>query len=255
VVAISVRRTPSHSVTVTAVSELTPRLRRITLAGPTLQGLVTAPAQDVELIIAGEPGPTGSVGPRVKRRYTIRTARPDAGELDIDALSHPHGPGGRWVAAAQTGNQLEFLGPRGHLELRPAPWHLFIGDEASLPAIAALVEALAPTETATVLAEVGDSSDEIALLPAASTKPDSSVTWLHRGDVGPGGFALVGAALSRLKDENRLPVGDGRAYLLGESRAMVALRPQLEALGIPADRSYVKGYWNLGRGERRIPTG
>ena len=34
---------------------------------------------------------------------------------------------------------------------------------------------------------------------------------------------------------------------------MVALRPAIEALGIAADRTYVKGYWNLGRGARRIP--
>ena len=28
---------------------------------------------------------------------------------------------------------------------------------------------------------------------------------------------------------------------------MVALRPSIEALGIDAEHSYVKGYWNRGR--------
>ena len=35
---------------------------------------------------------------------------------------------------------------------------------------------------------------------------------------------------------------------------MVALRPAVEALGIAADRSYVKGYWNRGRLNRPQST-
>jgi NADPH-dependent ferric siderophore reductase len=235
----TVRRTPSHSVVVTAAAPITPRMRRITLRASSLVGLTTTPAQDVELILAD-----GS-GHRAKRRYTIRYARPELGEIDIDALVHPHGIGGRWAESAAVGDELELLGPRGHLELRPADWHLFVGDEAGLPAIASLIEAL--DEPATVLAEVGDRSDEIELGGA-------DVTWLyrndelHRNNEPPGGSALFANALASIA-----PRSNGRAYLLGESRAMVALRPAVEALAIPADRSYVKGYWNLGRGARRIP--
>jgi NADPH-dependent ferric siderophore reductase len=232
----SVRRTPSHSVVVTAVAPVTPRMRRITLRAPSLVGLTTTPAQDVELILAD------GTGHRAKRRYTIRNARPGLGEIDIDALVHPHGIGGRWAESAAVGDEFDLLGPRGHLELRPADWHLFVGDEAGLPAIAALLEAL--DEPATVLAEVGDRSDEIELGRADG----ADVTWLHRGDEPPGGSAMFATALAAIS-----PRSNGRAYLLGESRAMVALRPAIEALGIPADRAYVKGYWNLGRGARRIP--
>jgi NADPH-dependent ferric siderophore reductase len=232
----TVRRTPTHTVTVVAARELTARMRRITLAAPSLVGLSVTPAQDIELIFAEESGL------RVKRRYTIRTARPAVGEVDVDVLIHPHGPGGRWAGSVAIGDQAQFLGPRGHLELRPSSWHLFVGDEAGLPAIAALVEALPPAEESVVLAEVTDSADEIALGPAA-------VTWLHRGADAPGGVARFAGALAGLTARP-----DGRAYLLGESRAMVALRPAIEALGISADRAYVKGYWNLGRGARRIPS-
>src|ERR1700722_7655977 len=83
----SVRRTPLHPVTVTAVATLTPRMRRITLAADSLVGRVSAPAQDIEEVL-----PDGA-GRRLKRHYTIRRVRPDLGELDIDALLHPHGPG------------------------------------------------------------------------------------------------------------------------------------------------------------------
>ncbi|MGD0558312.1 MAG: hypothetical protein ABSA93_25450 [Streptosporangiaceae bacterium] len=45
----------------------------------------------------------------------------------------------------------EVVGPRGKLELRPAAHHLFVGDEASLPAIAALSEALPPAGESTAI--------------------------------------------------------------------------------------------------------
>ncbi len=84
--------------------------------------------------------------------------------------------------------------------------------------------------------------------PTRSSSVRLTVTWLHRGDRGAGGSDLLVAALAELS-----PRPDGRAYLLGESRAMVAVRPSVEALGIPIERMYVKGYWNLGRGSRQIP--
>jgi NADPH-dependent ferric siderophore reductase len=37
---------------------------------------------------------------------------------------------------------------------------------------------------------------------------------------------------------------------MGETRAMVALRPVLAARGIAHDATFVKGYWNLGRPDR-----
>jgi len=94
------------------------------------------PAQDIELLLR-EPS-----GRRVKRRYTIRQARPDVGELDLDVLLHGDGPGSRWGETAAPGQTVEFQGPRGKLELRPAPAHLLVGDESALPAIAAICAAL-----------------------------------------------------------------------------------------------------------------
>jgi len=43
---------------------------------------------------------------------------------------------------------------------------------------------------------------------------------------------------------------DGRAYLMGETRSMVALRAVLEAAGFAHEAIFVKGYWNIGRPDR-----
>lgn len=228
-----VRRTPLHHAIVAATQRLTPRMRRVTLRVPSLQP--PRPAQDVELVLRDD------AGRRVKRRYTIRHHRADVGEIDIDALLHGQGPGAVWAAGAQPGDEIEFFGPRGRLEVRAADWHLFVGDESALPAFAALAEAVEESGSAAfALIEVGDASDELPVR--------AEVRWLHRGGaVAAGTPGLLGPAV----DEFSTPGGSGHAYLLGESRVVAALRPRLWARGLSNEQIYVKGYWNVGRTGKR----
>jgi NADPH-dependent ferric siderophore reductase len=173
----------------------------------------------------------------VKRRYTIRTARPEAGELDLDVLLHGHGPGSSWGAAAAPGDTVQFQGPRGKLQLTSAGWHLLVGDESALPAISAVCEAL--TEPAIAVVEVGGTADE---LPIAGARTH----WVHRGSAPAGQPDLLAVAVDALP----LPPGGGHGYLMGETRAMVALRAVLEGRGLAHEAIFVKGYWNLGRPDR-----
>ena len=226
------RRSVVHRGTVVAVADVTPRMRRITVVAPTLDGSALRPAQDVELFLRED------TGRRVKRRYTIRQARPDAGEIDLDVLVHGHGPGSAWGATVTSGSEVEFAGPRGKLDLTPAAWHLLAGDESALPAIAAICEALPSGEPAIAVIEVTDAADEVAL-PA-------DVQWVHRGAIAPGSADLLAQALHRLD----LPAGAGHGYLMGETRAMVTLRGVVETIGIAHEAIFVKGYWNLGRPDR-----
>ena len=212
-------------------------MRRLTLSAPTLRGLSPRPAQDVELLL------TDDTGRRVKRRYTIRHARSGAGEFDLDALLHEtaHSPGARWAANAQPGETIAFVGPRGRLELTDADWHLFVGDESALPAIAELVEALAPEHAAIVMLEVGDASDELPLHRPHGGQLETH--WIRRDGAQPGRPDRLSSGLAGLAPRP----GTGHGYLLGESRAMVALRPRLRGLGLEDSAMYLKGYWNLGR--------
>jgi NADPH-dependent ferric siderophore reductase len=227
-----VRRSPVHTGEVVAARELTPRMRRVTVRSQAMVGAVLRPAQDVELHLA-EPS-----GRRVKRRYTIRHHRPDPGEIDLDVVLHGAGPGAAWGAAAAPGDEIRFQGPRGKLELRPAPVHLLVGDESALPAIAVIAEALPAGERAVAVVEVADAAEEQSI--------SAELFWVHRDGRAPGTPDLLRGPL----DEVDLPLGDARAYLLGETRSMVALRAQLEDRGIAHDSIFVKGYWNQGRPDR-----
>ncbi|GII58789.1 siderophore-interacting protein [Planotetraspora thailandica] len=217
----------SHAATITSICRLTPRMVRVTAAAESLVGVQIRPAQDIELLL------DDGDGPRVKRRYTVRRARPDVGEIDVDVLVHGRGPGSRWASTTRPGDVMEFVGPRGKLELRPADWHLFACDEAGLPAIAALIEAIGRQATTLVLAEIGCSSDRLPLMA-------TSVRWLHRGQDPAGTPALLERQITGLCP----PEGTGRAYLFGESRVVAGLRGLMPALGLAPEGVFAKGYWN-----------
>ncbi|MBO4161200.1 siderophore-interacting protein [Micromonospora antibiotica] len=206
---------------------LTPRTVRITLTG---ESLTTAPprvAADLEILLPGSDR-------EVKRHYTIRHARPETGEIDLDVLLHEgHGPGAHWAATTRPGETVRFVGPRGKMELRPADWYLLVGDESALPALCVITEALDPGPVSYLLAEIGDEQDRV---PVQATH----LIWVRRDGSPPGSPHPLAAYL----DELDPPAGHGRAYLLGESRAVTALRARLPRLGIAAHDIFIKGYWN-----------
>jgi NADPH-dependent ferric siderophore reductase len=202
-----------------------------------MTGIELRPTQDVELHL------TEANGRRVKRRYTIRFARPDVGEIDLDVALHGEGPGAEWGANAAPGDAVSFQGPRGKLELRPAAVHLLVGDESALPAIACIVEALPAGERAITVLEVHDPAEEQPIAAAEAR-------WVHRGETATGTadnlLPAVSSALANLDVSQRI-----RGYLLGETRTMVSLRAVLEEAGVEHDAIFVKGYWNQARPDRR----
>lgn len=215
---------------------LTPHMQRIELAAAELDGFSYRPGQDVMLLVAVD-------GRRpVRRRYTIRQLDRARQRLTIDVVLHGDGPGERWVRSAKPGDRIEGIGPRGKVfPSMSADWHLFMGDEAALPAIAAMTESLPGDADATVVLEVPEADDEQEFAAAARTR----VSWLHRlerpaGD--PRSSMLVAEAA-----EVELPPGNGHAYLLGEASVVLALREKLAARGLPSDQMSPKAYWGRGR--------
>jgi NADPH-dependent ferric siderophore reductase len=213
---------------------LTPHMQRLRLSAPQLAEFRRFPGQDVMLLVAAE-------GNRpVRRRYTIRALDTQARLLTLDIVLHGDGPGERWVRSARPGDRIEGIGPRGKITLSAAAdWHLFLTDEAGLPAAFAMTEALPASSTATLVIEIPGVEDEQDLDAAASTR----ISWLHRLG-GPSGDP---AALAAEASEVEFPPGAGHAYIFGEAKVVSRLREVLAERGLAEDQVSPKAYWGRGR--------
>jgi NADPH-dependent ferric siderophore reductase len=219
---------------VASAATLTPHMQRLWLTAAELDGFSYLPGQDVMVLVA-----TDGSKP-VRRRYTIRHFDRAARTITIDVVLHGDGPGERWVRSVRPGDRIEGIGPRGKIFPDPAAdWHLFMGDESALPAIQAMAEALPGDADATLVLEIPEPADEQDVLVAARTR----VSWLHRLGT-PAGDP---AALTAEAAEVELPPGNGRAYLLGEARVVLAMREVLASRGLPEQQMSPKAYWGRGR--------
>ena len=236
--------------TVTAVEDLTPSLRRITLAGP-LEAFNSASPDDhvklifpfpgkteIELPELGERGISRTAERPPMRDYTPRSFDAAAGELVIDIVVHGDGPGATWAAGAQPGTQVGQVGPRGSGIIDGTPdWYLLAGDEAAIPSIARRLEELPDDVRAMVRVEVDAAADEIPL----TVGPNVDLVWLHRDGREPG-EALVEAVTAL-----ELPGGDGYSWVATEADAARTLRRHLrEERGLPKGATKSTGYWKRG---------
>lgn len=220
---------------VTSTQWLTPAIVRIVLGEGDLNELVMPDATDAYINVAippaGAPYPEvfdpvqvkdehdRSVAP-ARRRYTVRSWDPERHELTLDFIVHgADGIGGSWAAAAQPGDVLVFTGPAGgYRPDRSADWHLMIGDESALPAIAASLEDLPPRARALVRL-VCDGADHEVPLP---TEADVDLAWLHRGG-DPSDGDLLPDAVRGLT----FPAGRVHAFVHGEADEIRAIRRHL----------------------------
>lgn len=238
--------------TVSAVEDLTPTMRRVTLTGPLERFASAAPDDHVKLIFPF-PGKTDielpELGPQgisrdasrpPMRDYTPRRFDPAAGELVIDIALHGDGPGASWATGAQVGTTVGQIGPRGSAVIDGTPdWYLLAGDETAIPSIARRVEELPAGATVIARIEVEGPEGEQVLAPAAGV--DLDLRWLHRGHETPG------APLVEEITSLALPGGSGYAWVAAEASAARALRSHLrEERGLPKAATKATGYWKLG---------
>ena len=122
-----------RELTVIGVDDVTPNFRRVTLTGDSLADFVSASFDDhVKLIFAPD-----ADGAPVMRDYTPRRFDNAARELVIEFAQHGDGPAAAWAAQAQPGHTLTVGGPRGSFIIpTDFDWHLLVGDETALPAVA-----------------------------------------------------------------------------------------------------------------------
>lgn len=241
------RRRVMRRVQVTRVEQLSPRLVRVTFTGDDLGAFAwNGPAAHIKLIFPedgeAEPSMPQPDGPRPTRMrtYTPRRFDPAIPELDVEFVLHGDGPASRWAAQAQVGQVLILGGPGPNYQIDPdADWFLLLGDDAALPAIATILEALPAHARVRVVLEVVDEHEERQL----STDAQLDITWLHRSTHSAAPGTLLEAALRSMQ----LPAGNGRIYVGCEAEAMRRIRTHLLGeRGLDPALIVTRGYWKQG---------
>jgi NADPH-dependent ferric siderophore reductase len=237
------------------VRRLTPHLIRVVVGGDDLDGFPVGAFTDhyVKLQIPPPGAPYSApfdpedVKARLPREqwprtrtYTVQDWDEERKLLTIDFVHHGDtGVAGPWAAAARPGDGLQLSGPGGAYAPDPAAdWHLMVGDESVLPAIAASLRRVPAGRPVHVVVEVDGPEDEVAL----ESPGDLRLTWLHRN----GSPDLLIDAVRALD----FPDGAVHAFVHGEASAVRAVRRHLLVeRGVPRDAMSVSGYWKRDRTE------
>jgi NADPH-dependent ferric siderophore reductase len=216
--------------TVAAVADLHPRLRRLTFAADEFGAFaVEGPDECFGWLL-----PTG--GQPHLRWYTIRAHRPDLAEIDVDVVLHgDEGPASRFAAYAAAGDTAGFRSS-GAAYAPPAGCRaqLLLADETSMPALAAIVESLGPDSRGVrAVIELPD------LSWTYEVGGDVDVEWLHRGDQPPG---------SRLREAVAgEPSSLDYAWVCAEAAGVRAVRRRLiDGWRLDRRRITFSGYWRHG---------
>ena len=241
------RRRTMRRVRVTRVEQLSPRMVRVTFTGDDLAAFAwNGPAAHIKLTFPeegqSEPPMPQPDGPRVTtmRTYTPRRFDPAIPELDVDFVLHGEGPASNWAAQAQAGQALLLAGPGPNYQIDPGvDWFLLAGDEAALPAIETILDALSANTRARVVLEVADKGEERTLSSAAQL----DITWVHHDAQSRQADTALEAALHTVE----LPAGNGRIYVGCEAAAMRRIRAHLlQERGLDPATIVTRGYWKLG---------
>lgn len=243
--------------TVTATSWITPSLRRLRLQSDDLSAFAESGFTDryVKLIFP-KPGTTlpeqvdvramrGSIAPEGLpdvRTYTALHPDVKNGTIAIDFVIHgDEGIAGPWAATAEIGDSLLANGPGGGYKPDPtADWHLLVGDESAIPAIAAALAELTDDALARVVVLIESADHE----PDLTLPGDGELTFVYRDG---GGDGLLEAAVRAVD----WPSGRVHAFVHGEAdEVMRGVRPYLRTeRGLGRDQLSISGYWRRGRTE------
>jgi NADPH-dependent ferric siderophore reductase len=221
------------STTVTAVEWLTPAMVRVVVGGPDLDAFTVGEFTDHYVKCR--------FGDKT-RSYTVRCWDPGRRQLTLDFVVHgDHGIAGPWASGAKPGDTLELAGPGGgYAPSADADWHLMVGDDAVIPAIAASLERVPAGVPVFVVLEVEGPGHEQPL----SSPGRLHLTWLHRTAGAGEDPSLQLDAVTALTQ----PAGQGHAFVHGEATAVRLVRRHLVVdRGMPAQELSATGYWKLRR--------
>jgi NADPH-dependent ferric siderophore reductase len=221
------------STVVSEVGWLTPSMVRIAVSGPDLVDFEAGQFTDHYVKCRFEDK---------TRSYTVRFWDPESLRLTLDFVVHGDaGVAGPWAARAKPGDRLELTGPGGAYAPDPgADWHLMVGDDAALPAIAASLQRVPAGVPVFAVIEV-DGPDHRQELDSPG---ELRLIWVYRTK-GPGEDpSLQLEAVRALSSAG----GRGHAFVHGEATAVRLIRRHLVLeRGMAPEWLSASGYWKLRR--------
>ncbi|SFV37177.1 NADPH-dependent ferric siderophore reductase, contains FAD-binding and SIP domains [Devosia crocina] len=245
--------------TVTAVTDITPLMRRVRLEGDMTGFVSPAHADHIKAFFFPEGvtpllppmGPNGAEfepGTRPEMRdYTPRYWNVEAGWIELDFVLHGDGPASSWAADVAVGKTLVIGGPRGSIVVPMTfEWYLLVGDETALPAIGRRIEELPDGAPVVAVIEVDAPVEEQRF----ETRADLDLIYVHRNGAPAGTTSLL---LDKVRALN-LPTGAAYAYVAGESGMSKSVRQHLvEDRGLNPEWVKAAGYWLLGTADAHEP--
>lgn len=230
---------------------VTPRMLRVTLGGPELEGLHTYAADDhVRVVFAHEDGSRTEPVPNDRqmldwprpmpptRQYTIRRHDAQSRELDLDVVVHEGGVGSAWATNASPGDPVVIAGPPGAKTFAHTHRHyVFAVDPTALPAVGRWLDEADWLEDTgvTALVLVDHDHPEETDYPL-TTRPGVEIHWLSRAE----GSRLADEVISRTPE---MAPGEVFVFAAGETTDLKPLRSWTKMQGHP---SLITGYWKRG---------
>lgn len=227
----------TRSLSVHAIADITPQMRRITFAGNELADFASLGFDDHIKIVFPV-----AVGDSVRRDYTPRRHDRSARLLTVDFALHESGPASDWARQATLGDRLDIAGPKGSAIVSPQVrnW-LLVGDETALPAIGRRIEEASPgTRITSVLAVAGPGEEQTFV-----THADLASIWAHRPKALAADPAALMAAVRMVELQPQTFI-----WIAAEARVARAVRDYLaDQQGHPRNWIKAAGYWVAGRAD------
>ncbi len=217
-------RALGNRVEVMETERLSPRLRRLRLAGHAVSKMSWTAGDKVKLRLPG-----GAM-----RSYTPARVDPSGGWMDVIFHLHGNGSAAAWAESTQPGDETWFVGPKTSMPAATGDfsWAFFFGDETALGLAQALLETHA--DRARVVGAIELDPDDLGALEALGCSLTAVSRSTNHGD-----------ALLQWLADTPIPEGDGIAWLSGEAGTVLRLRTALLERGLTRAQLRIKPYWSL----------
>ena len=210
------------NVSVAEIEDLSPKIRRLRIVGPSIKGMQWVPGQKIKI----------QAGPKLK---SYIPARIDSEQGWMDIIFHLHGNGlaSDWASNVSIGEATHYIGPANSMPFidKLPDWALFFGDETTVGLAIALIDALPPQVQALGAIELEEQDMGALETTALSLTPVKRLD--HHGE-----------ALLQWLNNATLPDGEGIVWLSGEAGSIRDLKQALIKRGVRRDQLKMKAYWS-----------